>query len=223
MRGVASASTRSTCLPRAHGSHRSTSVCAARVRPRTMPMPCPAAAVARCTGGPRDGSNASGRRPSLAALWAEHIHTNTSLLWLRIAPSAACTAGTVLTSLRLLLAEPNADDPLMDDIAAQLRTDPHGFRRAAAEHTRLHARPAAVGAAGSAPEGIEAARPADAAEQSPAPPLAAAASASIARPAGSDAAGVPGERNAKRLRSDELQAASAAAPASDLAAADEPS
>lgn len=46
---------------------------------------------------------------------------------------------TVLISLHLLLDAPNVDDPLMDDVAHELRTDPSTFRRRAAEHTKTHA------------------------------------------------------------------------------------
>lgn len=110
-------------------------------------------------------------------------------------------AGTVLTSLRLLLAEPNADDPLMDEIAAQLRADPHGFRRAAVEHTRLHARPVstAVGATGSALGANEAVRSGDAGPSS-ASLLPASTSTNLARPTESDINGSSEERDTKRPR-----------------------
>ncbi len=40
---------------------------------------------------------------------------------------ASVNLATVLTSLRLLLAEPNPDDPLMDDIAALCRGNRAAF------------------------------------------------------------------------------------------------
>ncbi|KAA8496626.1 Ubiquitin-conjugating enzyme E2 T [Porphyridium purpureum] len=46
---------------------------------------------------------------------------------------------TVLASIQLLLAEPNPDDPLVQDIAAQLVADPAAFRDAAFRHARAHA------------------------------------------------------------------------------------
>jgi hypothetical protein len=110
--------------------------------------------------------------------------------------SRAGVAGTVLTSLRLLLAEPNADDPLMDEIAAELRSDPARFRRAATEHTRIHARPAALGAAPSlqVPSG-------SAGASTDAGPLARVGSSATADATGAPAMAAPSSpREAKRQR-----------------------
>jgi ubiquitin-conjugating enzyme E2 T len=46
---------------------------------------------------------------------------------------------TVLSSLQLLMSEPNADDGLMVDITHQYIHDRARFERTATEHTRLHA------------------------------------------------------------------------------------
>jgi ubiquitin-conjugating enzyme E2 T len=45
----------------------------------------------------------------------------------------------VLSQVRLLLAEPNADDPLMPDISELFRSDRPRFDRVARQHTRAHA------------------------------------------------------------------------------------
>jgi ubiquitin-conjugating enzyme E2 T len=45
----------------------------------------------------------------------------------------------VLSQVRLLLAEPNADDPLMPDISDLFRSDRPRFDRVARQHTRAHA------------------------------------------------------------------------------------
>jgi ubiquitin-conjugating enzyme E2 T len=45
----------------------------------------------------------------------------------------------VLSQVRLLLAEPNADDPLMPDVSDLFRSDRPRFDRVARQHTRAHA------------------------------------------------------------------------------------
>ncbi|GBG27470.1 Ubiquitin-conjugating enzyme E2 T [Hondaea fermentalgiana] len=47
--------------------------------------------------------------------------------------------GQVLSQIRLLLAEPNPDDPLMPEISEELRNDPTRFRQRAKEHTERYA------------------------------------------------------------------------------------
>ena len=56
---------------------------------------------------------------------------------------------TVLSSLQLLMSEPNPDDGLMVDITAQYINDHARFERTAVEHTRRHAMGTEAGGAGS--------------------------------------------------------------------------
>lgn len=46
---------------------------------------------------------------------------------------------TILTSLQILMTDPNPSDPLMVPIAQQLQKDRRAFEKAAREHTRKHA------------------------------------------------------------------------------------
>ncbi|XP_071795440.1 ubiquitin-conjugating enzyme E2 T-like isoform X2 [Asterias amurensis] len=46
---------------------------------------------------------------------------------------------TLLTSIRLLMSQPNADDPLMADISAEFKTNRALFEQKAKEHTLKHA------------------------------------------------------------------------------------
>jgi ubiquitin-conjugating enzyme E2 T len=62
----------------------------------------------------------------------------------------------VLSQVRLLLAEPNADDPLMPDISDLFRSDRPRFDRVARQHTRAHA---FASPAGAPQPGTGAARP----------------------------------------------------------------
>ncbi|KAG8461302.1 hypothetical protein KFE25_010489 [Diacronema lutheri] len=136
--------------------------------------------------------------------------------------------GTVLTSLRLLLAEPNADDPLMDDVAAQLRTDPAAFRRAAAEHTRVHARPTSAGGACAAPAAGAARLPSAACSTAPAVSVDAGPAGACASPDGACAAQAPhdatgsAEREQKRPRGEPSPSAAALTGARDSPAAAAP-
>nr|XP_002130052.1 ubiquitin-conjugating enzyme E2 T-like [Ciona intestinalis] len=47
--------------------------------------------------------------------------------------------GSILTTIQLLMSEPNPDDPLMADISAEYKFDKPMFTQKAIEHTRQHA------------------------------------------------------------------------------------
>eukprot|EP00039_Didymoeca_costata_P005727 m.83960 g.83960 ORF g.83960 m.83960 type:complete len:114 (+) comp12946_c0_seq7:628-969(+) len=51
---------------------------------------------------------------------------------------------TVLTSIQLLMSEPNPEDPLMADIAAEFKSDRSLFNHKARESTRRYAMPEAA-------------------------------------------------------------------------------
>ena len=116
---------------------------------------------------------------------------------------------TVLSSLQLLMSEPNAEDGLMVDVTHQYINDHARFVRTAAEHTRRHAKsdaPADDGAAasteasGAAPEAAGAAAPLAEPSQEAAAPAAADTGAESREAAGIDA---PGSRE-KRERGTEV-------------------
>jgi len=62
---------------------------------------------------------------------------------LKMPPSGAwkpsLNIGQVLSQIRLLLAEPNPDDPLMPEISEQFRSDPKRFAKIAKDYTRRYA------------------------------------------------------------------------------------
>ena len=90
---------------------------------------------------------------------------------------------TVLSSLQLLMSEPNADDGLMVDITHQYIHDHARFERTAVEHTRRHAMES-NGAP--APGGASSAPAADGPEAAPEAADGAAAPPALERPPGAD-------------------------------------